>query len=283
MWVNDKLKYPGYHKYFNGLKDFTVSEHYFDFLKDVDLNDPKAIASYRYLETLDMYIVNKLSDLVKKDSTLKNERYAAEKVRFIQEHFTGDVQTLLYAIEAYELIVHLNNITLGKQVMDRYNANSADKAYSDLLNKAYALAEKLAPGNPAPEFTFSDLNGKKVSLKDFRGKIVYLDVWASWCGPCLKEVPYAKKLDEEMKGKDIVFLCVSIDDDEEAWKKRITEKEIAGLHLISKGGFESQIAKSYNIKSIPRYVIIDKEGKLVSSYAERPSGNVKADLDKLVN
>ncbi|MFL5763224.1 MAG: TlpA family protein disulfide reductase [Bacteroidia bacterium] len=284
LWINDKLRYPGYHRYFNDLKDFEVSDQYYDFLKDVDLDDPKSIASHLYIECLDLYIVNKLSGEQKMDSTLKDpDNYSAAKDRFILKHFTGEVQTMLTAMEAYDLIVHQNNTTLGKQVMERYNSHSKDKTYSGILNDVYSLAAKLAPGNPAPEFTFPDQNGKSISLKDFKGKIVYLDVWASWCGPCLKEVPYAKTLEEEMKSKDIVFLYVSVDDDENAWKKKIAEKEIAGIHLISKGGFESQIAKSYNIKSIPRYIIIGKDGKIINSFAKRPSGKVKEDLDKLVD
>jgi thiol-disulfide isomerase/thioredoxin len=167
-------------------------------------------------------------------------------------------------------------------MLDKYAVTTKNKEYLTILNNAYSTGSKLMPGKAAPEFTCSDVNGKMISLKDFRGKVVYLDIWASWCGPCLKEIPSAKKLEEDFRGKDVVFLCVSIDQNENAWKKIIKEKEIVGIHLISKGDFDSEIAKKYNVKGIPRYYIIGKDGNIVNNNAERPSSNVKPDIEKLL-
>ena len=89
-------------------------------------------------------------------------------------------------------------------------------------------------------------------------------------------------LEEEMKDKDVVFLCVSVDAEESAWRKIIKEKEMKGKHLISKGNFESEITKLYNVKGIPRYVIIDKDGNIADSNAKRPSEEVINDLEVLL-
>lgn len=285
LWASDKMRYPGYYTYFNKLKEpLEMGTNYYEFLKQVNLTNPKLITSYWYLDVVELYTNYNLKKSIKADTTLKDkEKYTKAKQEFIEKNFTGEVGDLLLAKMAYDLIVYENNIRSGKVIIDKYLARSKSKEYSDNLNAVYTKASKFAPGQPALEFNYADLNGKMVSLKDFRGKVVYLDLWASWCGPCLREIPDTKKLEEELKGKDVVFLCVSVDRDEDAWKKTVKEKEMPGIHLICKGDFESEIAKLYNVKGIPRYILIDKNGKIVNVNANRPSSGVKPDIEKLLN
>src|SRR5690606_38180730 len=99
-------------------------------------------------------------------------------------------------------------------------------------------------------------------LSDLKGKVVYIDFWASWCKPCLEQVPHAKTLKEELEGKDVVFLYISIDTDTSSWKKMIELKQINGLHGIVYGGFSSVPMKLYQINGIPQYFIIGKDGKI---------------------
>jgi len=139
------------------------------------------------------------------------------------------------------------------------------------LNSLNVLSQSL-DSLLAPNFSLRDTSGNIVSLSDFKGKVVYIDFWASWCGPCLKEIPHSKKLIQEFKDNStIVFLGVSIDGNEEKWKNTVQAKNIPGIQLISKDGKESSILKNYNVKSIPRFVIIDKSGKMIEEFAPRPS------------
>lgn len=129
-----------------------------------------------------------------------------------------------------------------------------------------------AVGKPATDFTYHDLNGKPVSLSDFKGKVVVVDVWATWCGPCKAEIPHLKKLEKEFEGReDLVFLAVSVDKakDKEAWKKMIADQKMGGIHLFADGF--SEIAKSYQINAIPRFMVFDKKGNIVSTNSPRPS------------
>lgn len=253
------------------------------FLSQITINNPKAVSSSNYLRFASRYVDYLFSIERKKDTALnEKEKGLNKKEDIISKTFTGAVKDFLSAESVYELLTYGNDLEQAKKELDKYAATSETKEFYESLNKVYSLNAKLAPGNMAPEFSFPDLNGKMVSLKDFRGKIVYLDIWASWCGPCRKEIPDAKKLEEEMKGKEVAFLCVSVDANEEPWKKIVKEKEMAGIHLISKGNFDSEICKLYNVRGIPRYVIIDKEGKIVQSDANRPSTNVKEDLEALL-
>jgi thiol-disulfide isomerase/thioredoxin len=146
-----------------------------------------------------------------------------------------------------------------------------------VLDKAIGLKRRLGAGQPAIDFDFTTLEGKKMKLSDLKGKVVYLDFWASWCGPCMRELPATKKVEEHFKGKDVVFLNVSIDEDVAAWKSAIEKKQIDGLHTCEPGGWKSPIATKYGVQSVPSYFLIDKNGKFVTETSPRPS-----DTEKLI-
>lgn len=154
--------------------------------------------------------------------------------------------------------------------------------YSDCLSAAQLKTveafrnanRQLGMGNPAIDFTFPDSNGKKHSLSDFKGKVVVVDVWATWCGPCMKEVPYLQKLEQELAGKDVVFIGVSRDSekDMEKWKNTLKEKEMDGIQLFAGQGEAGQsFGAAYQITTIPRFMVFDQAGKIVSVNAPRPS------------
>jgi thiol-disulfide isomerase/thioredoxin len=136
----------------------------------------------------------------------------------------------------------------------------------------------------APSFTLTNIEGKKVSLSDFKGKVIYMDVWASWCGPCILEMKSAKKVKEHFKdNKNIVFLYISIDKDEQSWKDMVEKKDIKGIHLISKGGMEEGILQKYDVPAIPKFVLIDKEGNIADANAKWPSdSDIIDDIQKLL-
>ncbi|MBK9107447.1 MAG: TlpA family protein disulfide reductase [Saprospiraceae bacterium] len=275
-----KMNYPDFYAYFNGQKEaLSVGPNYFDFLKDAQLVNPKAYPAISYLLFVKYYVDREVYTMHKKDSS---QSMVQLKEQFIDKNMNGDIREYLIADWAYQLLVRLGDLKNGKAIYEKYLKISEVKPYKDLLEKAYQNAERLAIGQPAPQFNLTDINGNMVSLSDFKGKVVYLDIWASWCGPCIREIPYAKKLEEEMHGKDIVFLNVSIDENLESWKKTVVDKGIKGIHLNSKGGNEALFSKLYNVQGIPKYYIIDKNGWIANNNPERPSGNVKDELERLL-
>lgn len=136
----------------------------------------------------------------------------------------------------------------------------------------------------APNFTLRSIDGSKVSLSDLKGKVVYIDFWASWCGPCLGEMPASKKVRESETGKKVTFLYISIDSKEDKWKSAVASKDIKGVNLISMNGMEDNLGDKYQFPYIPRYVLIDKQGKIADDDAKRPSENgITKDLESLLS
>ncbi|MGM9701832.1 MAG: TlpA family protein disulfide reductase [Prevotella sp.] len=142
-------------------------------------------------------------------------------------------------------------------------------------------------GHEAIDFRFQDTNGKQVALSDFRGKVIYIDVWATWCGPCKQQIPFMTKLEEEYAHrKDIVFLSVSTDQskDIDKWKAMVKEKGMKGVQLCT-GDRMQEILQPYKIKGIPRFILIGKDFTIVNPDAPRPSSGeeIRKLLDEAVN
>lgn len=141
-------------------------------------------------------------------------------------------------------------------------------------------------GSVSPSFDYDNYEGGKTKLEDFKGKYVYLDIWATWCGPCIAEIPFLKKVEERYHDKNIAFVSISIDKlkDLEKWKTMVNKKELGGVQLFANNDWNSDFIKAYGINSIPRFILIDPTGKIVSADASRPSSaELQLQLDTLLN
>ena len=160
------------------------------------------------------------------------------------------------------------------QFKEDFLKNYPDAASAKAVKAHYAKLEALKRGNPAPDFEYESLEGEMVSLSSLKGNVVYIDVWATWCGPCIKEFPNSRTLKEKFKdAEDVKWVYVSIDDANarEKWKKAVAKHKLKGIHLFSGGGWNATIAKLYQIMAIPRYILVDKAGNIYNSNASRPS------------
>jgi thiol-disulfide isomerase/thioredoxin len=130
-------------------------------------------------------------------------------------------------------------------------------------------------GTLAPDFEFLTADGKKVKFKDYRGKVLYVDFWATWCSPCLRSFPYSYQLQEEMKKyEDLVFLFISIDKDKNRWLTWLKEnKEKKGEHLLAISEGDQNILKYFNINAIPHWMTIDHNGVVVNYNARSPGSD----------
>ena len=140
----------------------------------------------------------------------------------------------------------------------------------DMLNSLAVVKEKF----PALDFSFPDIEGKEVSLSDFKDKVVYIDVWATWCGPCKQELPHLKKIEKELRDNpNVVFLSVSVDatKDIERWKTFVEREKLNGVQLFAGDRAKRELMDPYKIAGIPRFILVGKDGNIVSPDAPRPS------------
>ena len=139
-----------------------------------------------------------------------------------------------------------------------------------------SIINKPQNGESYIDFTYENTTGEDVSLSSFKGSLVYVDVWATWCGPCKAEIPYLKTLEQDYHEQNIVFLSVSVDTNKDEWLKMVKEEELGGVQLWADGW--SQITKDYAIFGIPRFMLFSEGGKVISNDAPRPSNEETREL-----
>lgn len=144
-----------------------------------------------------------------------------------------------------------------------------------LVEKVKDLGDKIydsKPGGQGVDFSFSDKDGKTVSFHDLQGKLVFVDIWATWCAPCKQEIPFLNKLEEELKDSAITFVTISTDEkkDSAKWQDMIKQKQMGGIQLFA-GGFENPVSTMYQIETIPRFMLFDAKGRIINLRMPRPS------------
>ena len=122
-------------------------------------------------------------------------------------------------------------------------------------------------GEMVPDFSATDLEGKPISIEAYRGKVVLVDFWAVWCGPCVADMPNVKKVYEKYKDKGFDVIGISLDNDEKQLRDFLKKNDIPWRQVYSGKGWDSPVSRQYGIYSIPSVWLIDKDGKLISNNA----------------
>ncbi|QQS98313.1 TlpA family protein disulfide reductase [Sphingobacterium spiritivorum] len=262
---------------------------YMDLMKKVNLSDALLTndAYSRFVRgALPVFLrFRHLNQLGRLDSASTLTEAEKRKIEYeqVKEHLSGKTRALALFGIVNNILLTAKDVNQYKSYIQQFAADGGSQEQVAELQSVYDQALKLTAGAEPPPFTLNDLNGKQVSLKDFAGKVIYIDFWASWCSPCRYEMKNGSpKLHARFAdNKDVIFLYVSIDDSEDKWRQAIKEDQIEGVHLLSKGGIKSVVAKAFNISGIPRYVIIGRDGKIVDNDAPRPSEDIT--YDKIID
>lgn len=157
---------------------------------------------------------------------------------------------------------HPSYVGYGKLYLQKYGAEN--QPYMVELKKNIDNAKNFVIGGLAPDFEQNTLDGQPMKLSSLRGKVVLVDFWASWCGPCRRENPHVVKLYNKYKSKGFEVLGVSLDQKKASWEKAIAKDKLTWSHVSDLKGWKNEVAKQYSVTSIPHTILLDKEGKILA-------------------
>lgn len=176
-----------------------------------------------------------------------------------------------------------------QEVFKKYENTCTDTAMVKLTKSRYEVLLNyfsLKKGSAAPDFEMISADGKKIRLSDLRGKMVYIDVWATWCIPCVAEIPHLAALHKKFVNDDrITFISISVDSDVNRWKKKVEIDKSEWEQFIVEKALDSDFYRGYAIETIPRFILVDKTGKIAEVSYMKPSTpgsaeDLKSKLDK---
>lgn len=174
------------------------------------------------------------------------------------------------AVNSYAAIAMLSDLDMDKdivlidQIYNNLKAKYAENANVKQFGSELERLKKIAVGQFAPSIEYKDATGNTVSLANFKGKYVLLDFWASWCKPCRMENPNVVKMYNKYKDKGFEILSISLDQDENAWKKAIEADGLIWNHVSDLNYSQQTLATNYNVQAIPMTYLLDKEGKIIA-------------------
>ena len=253
--------------YFTGKTEGIITQFIDREVSQIDFKDSVMFTSnngYRYF--LSSYFVSGLSSGDLKTLELYNEDLMEMQKKSI-------VNSLKRGISFY----NMEKLDVYYQTIVKLAPN--DKGF-DRMKKKYDRIKNLKKGSPSPSFNYPDTSGENISLESLKGKLVYVDVWATWCGPCKAQIPFLKQLEEKYREEEIAFVSLSIDKlkNISKWKDMIVDKELEGIQIIADKAWRSKFVTDYIIEGIPRFILIDKDGNLMDPMAPRPAIYVEGEM-----
>ncbi len=267
-WAEQMVSYwIGYYMQ-NGRERPVLPADYYDVLDQVKLVDEVAIGISHYQNFLE-YNFDRLEDEAYERA--QREQLSEEQCRDLLETYTRYNQAkrllhgkVLYFLLAGEIVSDFQwgHFDQGEQRLAEFLQDNPYPEYTEVVEEVVRKASKLKPGQPAPDFTLDDLQGQSVSLSDFRGQAVFLDFWASWCGPCIEDLPHLAKIKQQAQNQKIVFLSISLDASVKQWCQAVEAHTLTGVHVHAPGGWQAAVAQLYQVRSIPSYFLVGPDGRM---------------------
>ena len=258
-----------------------LPEGYYAPIIQMDLDDEVSFIydrSYRNLIVENWRLTSK--EAMEIDPSLTQVSFVKNKIKNIK---SSKIKDLMVSMLFRQISLKNKNYkTDYPRILEMLTADQL----KEKITAKFVGVQNTKPEMPAPNFNYENYKGGKTTLKDLKGKLVYIEIWATWCGPCIKEMPALTQLIKNFKGKNIEFVSISVDSkrDYEKWRKMIPEKNVGGIQLLADKSLESEFMKAFSIGLIPRTLLLDEGGKIITPKAPRPSAdNTKSYIDSLLN
>ena len=211
-----------------------------------------------------------------KDSTWANYLKNANPSRKISDDYISRMKVLVRSYKDKPVVLYgIKKLNWTKEkdfilpivqgIKMKYPWFKEMTAYQKQAEENTARIEAIQPGKPFPAAAYNNPKNKPVSIKDYKGKLVLVDFWASWCGPCRKAIPKVKEVFEKYKGKGFEVLSISIDKDEKAWRKAMDDESMPWAQTLSPDMIKTM--SLYNFSLIPSLFLVDRNGKIIKQYA----------------
>jgi thiol-disulfide isomerase/thioredoxin len=168
------------------------------------------------------------------------------------------------------LVAHTTDTSMLKWMKNTIVFGKQNDHLKKMIDDKQSLLKKIGKNKLAPYFEATDFSGNKFSYNNYKDKYLFIDIWATWCVPCRKEIPYLEKLKQKYAGQPIEFISVSTDNNVGAWKKFIESTESKD-QFHSMPDKTSSVRQAYNASLIPAFVLIDPKGKIINPASYRPS------------
>ena len=269
------LDYPLLHARLLRLKSYSPGERYYRKVSELLQEDPSAHEFWEYRQFFRNGI--QLLGEKKKTETGKPLDKLKCELDYICNHIKDEELASYLVDESMSGYIRYFGTEGMEAFLPLYREKVKDEKQKAAFFRSYEQYTRLEKGRKAPHFSLLDKDGNRKNLSDWLGNYVYIDVWATWCGPCCRELPAFHKLKEEFKDKPICFVSISIDADEAAWRAKIEKDSLDGIQL--RVNEEDTFKKDYKISWIPRFLLIDREGKVLDANMTRPSDTKT--IDKL--
>ncbi len=278
---NSNVKYP----------DLDIPNDYFSFLENIETNFSDSIINTHIYELLNAYS-GTISNRTIRDSTLTHDIHLKMLMNeFIDNHTESFFKQMLIGSIFYQKLNHndLDFFENYTSVLEDEIHESAIKTplthyYEELKrqisNTQIHSDEILAKLNDTPGKALMD-----TILSQNKGKVIYIDFWATWCGPCIAEMPNSKKLKQKLAGQDIEFVYICLDANEKRWKLLLSQMQLDGKHYLCDEEQSKSITRAFEINGIPDYTLINKSGHIVESgsYLRPGSPETIIKIEKLLH
>ena len=280
--INEKLDLSGEVYY------MSTNEEYKAFLEQYEATLNQALAKVddslfvaQQKKEIQTYNAQYLEGQKKLSSYSENTRKYMHKQRMMSMSIYESVEVLNVEDFKMMLVKEADSLNMLLDAIADAEYVQQQKAYLQTTTQTWierkiSLENMPKKGESAIDFSYPDHTGKEVSLSSLKGKMVFIDVWATWCGPCKAQIPALQQLEQEYHDKNITFLSVSVDTDKDKWFEMVQDMNLGGIQLWADGW--SQITKDYSIWGIPRFMLIAADGTIISTDAPRPSSQEATDL-----